>query len=703
MEILFEKEVCPSSHLTYTKDLFKALVQVLHHDRKVNLDKISEMTQLDKKEVLGLLEGYLFQDPTSFDEHHERYEDWLLKEEYLTGNILKKLKKATVLNQKYGGYFQKNVDCLSKMISPISYQCVVEAFPLLKNEFESYIKERALKNKRFNQSKYHSIAMRIVSGNWEESINHSPDISQMIQPEMNLWVEYLKRNNFLEDYGGYMMWMKEKDPFYQLLLNEKNLIVQSDIQQRMYTMLLGAALMIDYQLASEVTIVVGNTLKKYLIHLKNEIYPALPIKIITSRQLSKSESCVFVDHSAQIKTKVIKQLNPKAKVAFFLSCLDADLLKRIYEFIYFRLYSNSSILSDSYKNGYISTSQKYHNLSVYTCHLDNKWELIQLLAPILTIVSSDYSKSLRVDYSLHQYKHEEELLCEQYLEGQHLSMAKLISERIKFAQLSKIDTVLLTSFFSSGPQLIYIDQSEMMELMKTGLQSFGVSEDEIQIIKQTVKLKKAKYYIAKPKSVYPFQIPKLSTIHHLEALKDLSSFYDHLSDHLHIVYLTSDSIDSFYLQQLYLQEKFFCVIKEDETMMNLFYDYFKNSHSSETLKNQDQARFEQLATLRKQYISYTQNKTNLEPLYYDYMKLKKRKQLNREIDSYMGQTYFNRKEIALFTLGNYQVFLPRDLLMTHPYLLLKSPSNQEMIYPLKVGDNHIEKIIDLLRKETSYE
>jgi len=694
MKIIFEKEEQELSDLWFTKDIFKALVHVYKDEGKVNLEKMSRITQLNKDQILDLLDPYLFQDPSSFDENHDKYDSWLLKEEYLTGNIVQKLEIATVFNQKYGGYFQKNVDVLKKWIHPISYQNIMEAFPLLHHEFENYIKESNCKDKY----KYHTLASRIVSGEWEESsLNH-----ETINTEMKLWVNYLIRNQFFESYGGYMTWVKEKDPFFQILLNEKNIVVQRDVEQRMYTILFSAALVIDYHLATSVTIVVGNTLKKCLINLKNELYPTLPIEIVTSRLLTKNETCVFVDESAEIKTKVIKQLKHLNRICFFLSCLNASLLKKIYELFYFRLYSNSSILKDCYTSGYISTSQKCHNYSVYTIRLESKWELVQLLSPILSILPCDYSLSLRSDESSHQYIKEDEFICEQYLEGQHVSVAKLIFARIKYAQLSKVDNMLLNAFFDDGVQLIYVDQNEMMNLVKVGLQSFGVREEEIQVIKQAGMLKKAKYYIAKPKSVYPFQIPKLTTVHHMEPLKDLSNFYDSLSHHLHIVYLTSDSIDTFYLQELYHQERFFSLFTEEQKIMKLLYQFFSSSHSVKALKNTEQKKVEILDSLQQQII-YSQNSRKFDSFYYDYVKLKKRKQWNREIDGYMHQTYFNHKESYLFSLGNYHVFLPRDMLESHPYLLLKSPSNQEIIYRLKVGDNHIEKIIDLLREETDYE
>ncbi|MBQ7906706.1 MAG: DEAD/DEAH box helicase family protein [Clostridia bacterium] len=81
---------------------------------RVDIEFIASVTGRSYGQVISELGDAIYQNPISWNECF--YQGWESCDEYLSGNILVKYKQALETNQKYKGYFQKNVDALSALL-----------------------------------------------------------------------------------------------------------------------------------------------------------------------------------------------------------------------------------------------------------------------------------------------------------------------------------------------------------------------------------------------------------------------------------------------------------------------------------------------------------------------------------------------------------------------------------------------------------
>lgn len=80
----------------------------------VDIEFIASVTGKDLRGVIEGLRGSIFQNPLHWNEVF--YKGWETADEYLSGNIIHKLKVAKDANAEYNGYFQSNVDALEKLV-----------------------------------------------------------------------------------------------------------------------------------------------------------------------------------------------------------------------------------------------------------------------------------------------------------------------------------------------------------------------------------------------------------------------------------------------------------------------------------------------------------------------------------------------------------------------------------------------------------
>ena len=73
---------------------YDALIQSVMNCGRVDLDYISDLTGMDKDEVIRNLRGQIYQNPTVWKQDHDPYAGWETSDEYLSGNILRKYKEA---------------------------------------------------------------------------------------------------------------------------------------------------------------------------------------------------------------------------------------------------------------------------------------------------------------------------------------------------------------------------------------------------------------------------------------------------------------------------------------------------------------------------------------------------------------------------------------------------------------------------------
>lgn len=101
----------------HVENISDALVMSLNTLGKVDIEYISSITGSDYKTVICALKGSIDQNPLTWNERF--YKGWETSEEYLSGNLMKKLKEANEANIKYNGYFLDNVEAIKKVLPPL--------------------------------------------------------------------------------------------------------------------------------------------------------------------------------------------------------------------------------------------------------------------------------------------------------------------------------------------------------------------------------------------------------------------------------------------------------------------------------------------------------------------------------------------------------------------------------------------------------
>lgn len=91
-----------------------ALIMSLSNLGRVDIEYISSITGEDLKSVISALKGSIYQNPETWGECF--YKGWETSEEYLSGNLMRKIKKACEANDIYRGYFQDNITAIKKVL-----------------------------------------------------------------------------------------------------------------------------------------------------------------------------------------------------------------------------------------------------------------------------------------------------------------------------------------------------------------------------------------------------------------------------------------------------------------------------------------------------------------------------------------------------------------------------------------------------------
>ncbi len=94
-----------------------ALIVSLNTLGKVDIEYISQVTGYSYKDVINSLKGAIYQNPEKWEECF--YKGWETSDEYLSGNVLHKLRVANKENERFKGYFDQNVKALKKVSPPI--------------------------------------------------------------------------------------------------------------------------------------------------------------------------------------------------------------------------------------------------------------------------------------------------------------------------------------------------------------------------------------------------------------------------------------------------------------------------------------------------------------------------------------------------------------------------------------------------------
>ncbi|WP_251198435.1 SNF2-related protein [Anaerotardibacter muris] len=84
-----------------------ALVLSLAHLGRVDIEYMAQISNSDMRSVILDLKGSIFQNPETWEACW--YKGWETKEQYLSGNLLRKREIASKLNEEYDGYFRDNI------------------------------------------------------------------------------------------------------------------------------------------------------------------------------------------------------------------------------------------------------------------------------------------------------------------------------------------------------------------------------------------------------------------------------------------------------------------------------------------------------------------------------------------------------------------------------------------------------------------
>ncbi len=86
------------------------LVKCLHELGRVDIEYVAAVSRAELKEVILALKGAIYQNPEAWEECF--YKGWETADEYLSGNLMQKWKKAKEANEEYIGWFADNVQAL---------------------------------------------------------------------------------------------------------------------------------------------------------------------------------------------------------------------------------------------------------------------------------------------------------------------------------------------------------------------------------------------------------------------------------------------------------------------------------------------------------------------------------------------------------------------------------------------------------------
>lgn len=100
-----------------TNNVNDALVLSLANKAEVDINYISQITNLDPDKVIEELKGQIFQNPEKWNDN--KYEGFEIASEYLSGNMYQKLAVAKDANDNYPGHFYENIEAIKKVYPKI--------------------------------------------------------------------------------------------------------------------------------------------------------------------------------------------------------------------------------------------------------------------------------------------------------------------------------------------------------------------------------------------------------------------------------------------------------------------------------------------------------------------------------------------------------------------------------------------------------
>lgn len=101
---------------TFHREAARALACCINTCGSIRFDWMEADSGLSADELKEALEGMIFQEPEEYDLRQQEDEDWKLRPQYISGNIRAKLHTAVLMNRKYKGRFEANVQALRAVL-----------------------------------------------------------------------------------------------------------------------------------------------------------------------------------------------------------------------------------------------------------------------------------------------------------------------------------------------------------------------------------------------------------------------------------------------------------------------------------------------------------------------------------------------------------------------------------------------------------
>lgn len=98
------------------RDAARALTNCINTCGCVNLSWMAEHSGLSVGALIDALKGAIFQDPEEYDRLQSEEAGWVIRPQYISGNLKTKLALAKHLNQKYSGRFNANILALQQAL-----------------------------------------------------------------------------------------------------------------------------------------------------------------------------------------------------------------------------------------------------------------------------------------------------------------------------------------------------------------------------------------------------------------------------------------------------------------------------------------------------------------------------------------------------------------------------------------------------------
>lgn len=104
------------AHRRSAGSISDALIFSLADLGRVDIEYMADISGETPDSVISALRGSIFQDPLKWD--GDPYEGWETAEEYLSGNLMRKLKEAREAGRQHGDRFAGNIRAIEKVLTP---------------------------------------------------------------------------------------------------------------------------------------------------------------------------------------------------------------------------------------------------------------------------------------------------------------------------------------------------------------------------------------------------------------------------------------------------------------------------------------------------------------------------------------------------------------------------------------------------------